>query len=138
MPGKAPRADLAGRGEPFSAFWSERHLCTLTTVRSDGTPHVVPVGVTLDLGTATARVITSRGSYKARLVAAAGPGGAPVAVCQVDGRRWSTLEGLAVIRDDPDEIADAEHRYAQRYRAPRQNPERVVIEIEVTRILGNV
>ncbi|WP_405144801.1 TIGR03618 family F420-dependent PPOX class oxidoreductase [Sphaerisporangium sp. NBC_01403] len=138
MPGKALRPDLIGRGEPFRAFWRERHLCTLTTIRPDGTPHVVPVGVTLDLSTAIARVITSRGSYKARLVDAAGPAGAPVAVCQVDGRRWSTLEGRAVIRDDPGEVADAERRYARRYRAPRENPERVVIEIEVTRMLGNV
>ncbi|MER5624512.1 pyridoxamine 5'-phosphate oxidase family protein [Streptosporangium sp. NPDC002544] len=134
----ATRPDLAGLGEGFDAFWHERHLCTLTTVRSDGTPHVVPVGVTLDVGTAIARVITSRGSYKGRLVAAAGPAGAPAAVCQVDGRRWSTLEGRAVLRDTPEEVADAERRYALRYRAPRVNPDRVVIEIQVTRVLGNV
>ncbi|WP_030919090.1 pyridoxamine 5'-phosphate oxidase family protein [Streptosporangium amethystogenes] len=134
----ATRPDLARLGKGFDAFWHERHLCTLTTVRSDGTPHVVPVGVTLDVGTATARVITSRGSHKARLVAAAGPAGAPAAVCQVDGRRWSTLEGRAVLRDTPEEVADAERRYALRYRAPRVNPDRVVIEIQVTRVLGNV
>ncbi|WP_326638550.1 pyridoxamine 5'-phosphate oxidase family protein [Streptosporangium sp. NBC_01755] len=134
----ATRPDLAGLGEGFGAFWRERHLCTLTTVRSDGTPHVVPVGVTLDAGTAIARVITSRGSYKARLVAAGGPAGVPAAVCQVDGRRWSTLEGRAVLRDTPEEVADAERRYALRYRAPRVNPERVVIEIRVTQVLGNV
>ncbi|GAA0444774.1 PPOX class F420-dependent enzyme [Acrocarpospora corrugata] len=120
----------------FEAFWKERHLCTLTTIRPDGTPHVVPVGVTLD--GSTARVITSGGSRKAEHVRAAGPAGAPVAVCQVDGRRWSTLEGRAVIRDDPASIADAESRYAARYRQPRPNPRRVVIEIEVTRILGNL
>lgn len=120
----------------FEEFWKERHLCTLTTIRPDGTPHVVPVGVTLDGG--VARVITSRGSRKARHVRAAGPEGAPVAVCQVDGRRWSTLEGRAVIRDDPASIADAEARYASRYRRPRPNPERVVIEIKVTKILGSV
>jgi pyridoxamine 5'-phosphate oxidase family protein len=28
----------------FRAFWTERHLATLTTLRADGTPHVVPVG----------------------------------------------------------------------------------------------
>ncbi|GAA0973390.1 TIGR03618 family F420-dependent PPOX class oxidoreductase [Acrocarpospora macrocephala] len=120
----------------FEAFWKERHLCTFTTIRPDGTPHVVPVGVTLDGG--TARIITSGGSRKAGHIRAAGPEGALVAVCQVDGRRWSTLEGRAVIRDDPASIADAEHRYAARYRQPRPNPERVVIEIKVTRILGNV
>jgi glycosyltransferase involved in cell wall biosynthesis len=31
------------------AFWQERHLCTLTTLRADGSPHVVPVGVDPDL-----------------------------------------------------------------------------------------
>ncbi|MDP9843819.1 pyridoxamine 5'-phosphate oxidase family protein [Streptosporangium lutulentum] len=125
-------------GEGFRAFWQERHLCTLTTVRADGTPHVVPVGVTLDVGSATARVITSGGSHKVRHVLAAGDEGAAVAVCQVDGRRWSTLEGRAVIRRDPASVADAERRYAERYRQPRENPARVVIEISVTRILGNV
>jgi F420H(2)-dependent biliverdin reductase len=124
--------------ERLGAFWRERHLCTLTTLRADGTPHVVPVGVTLDPATATARVITSRGSLKARHVAAAGSAGAPVAVCQVDGRRWVTLEGRAIVREEPAAIADAERRYAERYRTPRPNPERVVIEIAVTRVLGSV
>ncbi|SNS98642.1 PPOX class probable F420-dependent enzyme [Streptosporangium subroseum] len=125
-------------GEGFRDFWRERHLCTLTTVRADGTPHVVPVGVTLDVDSATARVITSGGSHKVRHVLAAGDEGAAVAVCQVDGRRWSTLEGRAVIRRDPASVADAERRYAERYRQPRENPARVVIEINITRILGNV
>lgn len=116
-------------------FWRERHLCTLTTIRPDGTPHVVPVGATFDAGAGLARVISSRTSRKVvHLVAVGGP----VAVCQVDGRRWSTIEGYAVIRDDPAVVADAERRYAERYRQPRPNPERVVIEIRVTRILGNV
>ncbi|XVV06362.1 pyridoxamine 5'-phosphate oxidase family protein [Actinosynnema sp. CA-248983] len=129
---------LSSKGEDFRAFWTERHLCTLTTVRPDGTPHVVPVGVTLDVESATARVIASRGSHKVRQVLAAGPEGASVAVCQVDGARWSTLEGRAVVRQSPAEVADAEQRYARRYRQPRPNPERVVIEIAVTRVLGNV
>jgi PPOX class probable F420-dependent enzyme len=127
-----------GVTEGFREFWTERHLCTLTTIRPDGSPHVVPVGVTLDVESATARVITSRGSHKVRQVLAAGPAGAMVALCQVDGRRWSTLEGRAVIRQDPESVADAERRYAQRYRTPRVNPERVVIEINVSRVLGNV
>jgi PPOX class probable F420-dependent enzyme len=124
--------------ERLGAFWRERHLCTFTTLRADGTPHVVPVGVTLDPGTATARVITSRGSLKARHVTQGGPAGAAVAVCQVDGRRWVTLEGRAVVRDDPAFVADAERRYAERYRVPRPNPERVVIEIAITRVLGSL
>ncbi len=133
--GEAVRADLTGLGEGFAAFWAERQLSTLTTVRADGTPHVVPVGVTLDIAEATARVICSGTSYKARTVAA---GNGKVAVCQVDGRRWSTLEGRATVRTEPEQVADAERRYAERYKTPRVNPRRVVIEIAVTKVLGNV
>lgn len=122
--------------DAYLAFWQERHLCTLTTLRPDGTPHVVPVGATFDPTTGIARVITSAGSRKARNVVAAGEGGARVALCQVDGGRWATLEGVAVVRRSPAEIADAEARYARRYKVPRPNPERVVIEIAVTRALG--
>jgi PPOX class probable F420-dependent enzyme len=130
--------DPAAPGEPCLAFWRERHLCTLTTLRPDGSPHVVPVGVTYDAGARLARVITSGTSAKARHVAAAGEAGARVAVCQVDGRRWATLEGRARVRTEPERVAEAERRYAERYqRAPRPNPARVVIEIEVDRMLGN-
>jgi hypothetical protein len=59
-------------------------------------------------------------------------------VCQVDGRRWSTLEGPAVVRDDVESVEDAVRRYAERYRQPRVNPERVVIEIQVRRVTGTV
>jgi PPOX class probable F420-dependent enzyme len=120
--------------EPLAFLVAERHLATLTTLRADGSPHVVPVGVTYDPDTRTARVITSGSSAKARHVRA---GQARVAVCQVDGRRWLTLEGTAVVRDDRAAVADAEARYAQRYRTPRENPARVVIEIAVDRVLGN-
>ena len=115
-------------------FLTERHLATLTTLRADGSPHVVPVGVTFDAATTTARVITSGTSAKARHVR---DGQARVAVCQVDGARWLTLEGTAVVKDDAASVADAVERYAQRYRQPRENPARVVIEISVDRVLGN-
>lgn len=128
--------DLHDLDEDYLAFWRERHLLSLTTLRPDGTPHVVPVGVTYDPTSHLARVITSRSSRKARNVAAYGAAGGPAAVCQVDGGRWATLEGTAVIRDAPDDIADAERRYAERYREPRPNPHRVVIEIAVSRALG--
>ncbi|MFD6751703.1 pyridoxamine 5'-phosphate oxidase family protein, partial [Streptomyces anthocyanicus] len=82
-------------------FWRERHLCTLTTLRRDGTPHVVPVGVTYDPEAGLARIITGGATAKAAHVRAAGPDGARVAVCQVDGRRWATLEGLARVSTDP-------------------------------------
>ncbi len=115
-------------------FWTERHLCTITTIRADGTPHVAPVGVTYDPATGLARVITSGTSQKVRNVR----GNPRVAVCQVDGRRWTTLEGTAVIAEDPESVADAERRYAERYRTPRPNPARVVIVITVTRVMGTV
>ncbi|PZF91746.1 pyridoxamine 5'-phosphate oxidase family protein [Micromonospora deserti] len=124
--------------ERVTTFCRERHLATLTTLRGDGTPHVVPVGVTVDAAAGLARVITSRTSRKAGHVAAAGPAGAPVAVCHVDGRRWLTVEGRAVVRADRAAVAEAERRYAERYRPPRPNPDRVVIEITITRLLGSL
>ncbi|MER7443607.1 pyridoxamine 5'-phosphate oxidase family protein [Micromonospora avicenniae] len=126
------------RDDRVVAFCRERHLATLTTLRPDGTPHVVPVGVTLDSASGLARVITSATSRKARHVAAAGPQGAPVALCHVDGRRWLTIEGRAVVRTDAAAVAEAERRYAERYRTPRPNPERVVVEVTVTRVLGSL
>ena len=126
--------DLDHLSPGLLTFLTERHLATLTTLRADGSPHVTPVGVTVDTATATARVITSGTSVKARHVRG---GSARVAVCQVDGRRWTTLEGTAVVRDDADAVRDAEARYARRYKQPRENPLRVVLEISVDRILGN-
>ncbi len=112
-------------------FLRVRHLATLTTLRADGTPHVTPVGFTWD-GT-LARVICGGGSAKARNAARGGP----VAVCQVDGRFWLTLEGTARVTSRSDEVAEAVRRYAARYREPRVNPERVAIEVTVTRVLGS-
>ncbi|GID92424.1 pyridoxamine 5'-phosphate oxidase family protein [Amorphoplanes digitatis] len=116
-------------------FWTERHLCTLTTLRADGSPHVVPVGATVDPAAGLLRIIAFRGSAKVRHVLA---GGDRVAICQVDGGRWSTIEGKAVVRDDPESVAEAVRRYAARYRQPRPNPERVAIEVTITRVLGSV
>jgi PPOX class probable F420-dependent enzyme len=120
------------------AFWEERRICFLTTFRPDGTPHLVPVGVTYDPATRIARVISDGGSRKVRNVRAALAAGAQAraAVGQVDGRRWCTLEGTAVVKDDPASVTDAVARYTRRYRTPRDNPNRVVIEIAVTRALG--
>ncbi|GIE94730.1 pyridoxamine 5'-phosphate oxidase family protein [Paractinoplanes rishiriensis] len=115
-------------------FWTERHLCTLTTLRRDGSPHVVAVGATLDPGTGVARVISSATSAHVRHIR---NGQDRVAVCQVDGARWATVEGRAVVRDDPESVAEGERRYAARYRTPRPNPQRVVIEISITKVLGS-
>lgn len=115
------------------AFLAERHLATLVTLRPDGTPHAVPVGFTWDDATRVARVICSAGSVKARNAADAGR----AALCQVDGRRWMTLEGRVTVRSDPASVADAVARYAERYRPPRPNPERVVLEVAVDAALGS-
>ena len=117
-------------------FWTERHLCTLTTLRPDGRPHVVPVGAALDLERGCAWVITRRGSRKVANLLAAGPG-TPIAVCSVEGSAWSTLEGLASVTQDVDDVARACERYAARYREPKPNPERVAIRIDVARFLGS-
>jgi F420H(2)-dependent biliverdin reductase len=115
------------------AFLNERHLAMLTTLRPDNTPHVVAVGFTFDPKTHIARVITTSGSQKAVNAARAG-----VAVLsQVDGGRWLSLEGRSSVNTDADAVRDAELRYAQRYRTPRVNPRRVVIEVHVERVLGS-
>ena len=112
-------------------FWTERHLCTLTTLRRDGRPHVTPVGVALDLDQRCAWVITSRTSLKARHIARDGR----IAACQVDGRHWSTIEGTARVLTDAESVRRAEAQYASRYRTPRPNPERVALRIDIDRIL---
>ncbi len=114
-------------------FLAERHLASFTALRPDGTPHVTPVGFTWDGERGLARIITSGTSRKAGLAAAGGP----VALCQVEGRRWLTLEGTGRVSADPDDVAEAVARYACRYRQPRENPARVAIEITVTRLLGS-
>ncbi|QIK65355.1 TIGR03618 family F420-dependent PPOX class oxidoreductase [Nocardioides sp. HDW12B] len=121
-------SDLPG---DLAAFWTERHLCTLTTLRPDGSPHVVPVGVALDPEEECAWIITSRTSRKVRNVQLT----AGLAACQVDGRRWSTLEGEGRVLTDRASVARAEERYASRYRVPRPNRERVAIRVSVDRFL---
>ena len=115
------------------AFLTERHLAMLTTLRADGSPHVVAVGFTFDPKTHIARVITTGGSQKALNAARGG-----VAVLsQVDGARWLSLEGRANVSADTDDVRDAELRYAQRYRTPRANPRRVVVQVHIERVLGS-
>lgn len=125
--------DLDALGDEVLTFLTERHLATLTTLRADGSPHVVPVGFSYDPATRLARVITSGTSVKARNAARDGAVGA---VCQVDRGRWLTLSGPVRVVDDPEAVVDAERRYATRYRTPRPNPTRVVIMMTVDRILG--
>ncbi len=130
--------DPAALPDAALTFLAERHLATLTTLRTDGTPHVVAVGFTFDPERHLVRVITDGGSRKARNVQAGA--GDPVrgraVICQVDGARWLALEGPATLARAADAVADAERRYAVRYRTPRENPTRVVLEVAVDRVLG--
>ena len=112
-------------------FLAERHLAALVTMRADGTPHSVPVGFTYQDG--LARVITSAGSVKVANVRGRGW----AAVTQIDGRRWVTIEGPARVLDSAEDVALAVRLYEQRYRPPRENAQRVVIEIEVQRVMTN-
>ncbi len=114
------------------AFVRERHLATLTTLRPDGSPHVVPVGFTYDASRGVVRVITWATSVKTGHARRGGR----AAVSQVDGGRWITLEGIARVVDEPKSVATAVAAYAERYRQPKERPDRVVIEIDVDRVLG--
>ena len=117
------------------SFLRQRHVATLTLLRPDGTPHVTPVGFTWDDAAGMVRIITWRGAVKSKLLD--GTGGSPASVCQVDGGRWLTLEGHAVVTADPDRCAEAVRRYAARYSPPKQRgTDRRAIEITVTRVMG--
>lgn len=109
--------------------------CLLTTVRPDGRPHAVAVNAMLDLDEGVVRVLASRSSVKVANVRA---GDGLVAVSRIDGARWSSVQGVARVREEPEIVADAERRYAERYRQPRPNPERVIIEIEVHSVVGRL
>jgi F420H(2)-dependent biliverdin reductase len=125
--------DPRALSDDVEAFLRERHLATLTTLRPDGTPHVVAVGFTWDPEQALVRVITNGTSRKVTHVRDGSP---RAVVAQVDRARWLSLEGVPVVSDDPERVAEAVRRYALRYRQPAENPRRVVVEIAVDRVLG--
>jgi len=110
----------------------ENHLATLTTLRADGSPHVVPVGFTFDTDNNIVRVITFAKSMKARHAA---QGGRAV-VSQVDRGRWITLEGTVQLRTEAEIVAKAVEAYAARYRQPKVREDRVVVEITVDKVMG--
>lgn len=113
-------------------FLTERHLASLTTLRADGSPHVVPVGFSFDAHTCTVRIITFPSSVKYRNALRGGR----AAVSQVDGGRWLTLEGTVSGTDDPSRVALAVEGYSARYRMPGERADRVAIEIAVDKVMG--
>ncbi len=112
------------------------HLGTLTTLRRDGSPHVVAVGFSYDADARVARVITWATSQKALNAERMQAEGRRAAVCQVDGGRWLSLEGPVRLVSDTEGVKPGVEGYAARYREPKQRDDRVVIEIDVDRILG--
>ena len=113
------------------AFVTERHLATLSTMGADGRIHVVAVGFSYRDG--VARVITGGGSRKVANIRA----DIRATLSQVDGIRWLTLQGEATIEEDPEQVQLGVDRYTDRYRPPRENPERVVIVLQVEKVLGS-
>jgi F420H(2)-dependent biliverdin reductase len=112
------------------AFLAERHLGTLTTLSASGRPHSVAITFTYESG--KVRILTNAGSQKVKNVERSGF----ASVCQVDGRRWLSLEGPATVHADEITIADAVAAYEHRYRATGENPDRVIVTISVEHVLG--
>lgn len=112
-------------------FVDDRHLAILSTIGPDDSIHAVAVGFTFQDG--VVRVITTDGSQKVRNVER----DQRATVAQVDGARWISFVGNAVIEREREAITLAENLYAVRYRRPRPNPARVVLRIAVDRVLGS-
>jgi PPOX class probable F420-dependent enzyme len=112
-------------------FVTDRHLATLSSMGRSGDIHTVPVGFTLREG--VVRIIATDGTQKVRNIERDGR----ATVCQVEGIRWITFAGTARVSREPGAIERAVQLYAQRYRQPRVNPARIVIEIEVAKVLGS-
>jgi PPOX class probable F420-dependent enzyme len=115
-------------------FLSERHLGTLTTLRADGSPHVVAIAFAYSAEERLVRIIASDRGQKVVNIERH----PRAAVCQVDGPRWLTLEGQAQVSREPSRVAQAVGAFESRYRPARPNPNRVAIELTVERVLGRV
>jgi PPOX class probable F420-dependent enzyme len=115
-------------------FLAERHLSTLTTLRADGSPHVVPVGFTYDPESQRVRIVTRAHSQKARNAERGSVG----LVCQVDGGRWLTLEGTCSLHTDEASATATGLAYERRYHHPPRRPGWASLEIQITRCFGRV
>lgn len=127
----APRTASQPLSAAATTFVTDRHLAILSTFARSGGIHSVPVGFTVEDG--IVRIITSDGTQKVRNVER----GEYATVAQVHEGQWLSFAGKASINRDPDAVAHAVELYAGRYRQPRVNPIRVVIEIHVDKIMGS-
>ncbi len=127
--------DPKALGNDVLTFLKERHLATLSLHVDDYGLHVTPVGFSWDNESCTARVITFADAKKARLIEQ--HGAVQAVLAQVDGGRWLSLHGQISISADPAVNADAERRYAERYRPPGdRGADRRTLELRVERIIG--
>lgn len=127
--------DLSNLSPEVLTFLTERHLASLSLTTSSMPLHVTPVGFSYDNDDRLARIITFASAKKVRLIEEAGS--ASAALSQVDGGRWLTLYGTATVSADPAVNADAEQRYAARYRPPGdRGAERRTIIVNVERMTG--
>ena len=122
-------ADLT---DPELEFLGERHLASLTTLRADGSPHVVAIAFSYDRAAGLVRIISSDDTQKVRNIER----DPRAAVSQVEGPRWLTLEGAARVLRDEESVRLAVTAFEARYRPVRENPRRVAIEIRVERVVG--
>lgn len=125
---------LSDLGDAEWTFLSDRHVGTLSTVRTDGRLHVVAIAFTVDRDDGLVRIITSEGTQKVKNVDRAGR----ASVCQVDGPSWLALGGSAEVVRDPARVGRAVTAFERRYRPARDNPHRVAIEIGDVEVLGAV
>lgn len=130
------RTSVSSLNLPTGTGWQflrDRHLATCTTLLRDGSPHVVPVGFTIDEDLLV-QILTRDTSQKIANLRR----DPRIVICQVEGRNWISIHGRAEVRTAGDEVTRAEHRYAQRYhRTPTPNEHRVVAQFKVHRLLGS-
>jgi F420H(2)-dependent biliverdin reductase len=112
-------------------FVTDYRLATLSTIARDESIHVVAVGFTVLDG--IARVICSGDSQKVRNVRR----DPRASIGQFEGAQWVSLAGRARILEDAASVDSAVVLYAARYRQPRPNPLRVVLEIEIDKWMGS-
>ena len=132
-PASRPAVDPGALPDDVAAFLAERHLATLTTLRADGSPHVVPVGFSYDAADPPGPHHHLR-RRRPRSPTPAGAGGP-----RWPGRRRPVADARGHRvghRPTPTGWPPRWPRYGERYRQPGERDDRVALEIAVDRILG--